>query len=367
MEEKDSIKELFNDRFKNFEADVDTSVWQNVESQIQSGVTSSAITFSKATIWIAGAAAVLSVVAIGYFATNSGTIDQENGITEVSIEEVSPEANTLEVIEQENSIKVSDSIDNSSEELTQANDNATQIKPIVVTDNKSEIDNTSTTESNENGVKESPETTNLESQTQTQENKVKAFTEIKPATPNEIVVEDQSTVMANPMGGVAPLKVSFSSLAKITKVKWDFDDGTTSNEVAPNHIYENEGIYFVTMIAETESGEVVMDKAIVEVLKPTSQVKKADESEISVPNVITPNGDGANDELIITVKNIKDFSISIFSVNGKLVYQSNDPNENWKGTNTQGNPVGQGTYYYLVNATGLDGNMFAPKGYITVR
>jgi len=110
-----------------------------------------------------------------------------------------------------------------------------------------------------------------------------------------------------------------------------------------------------------------MDKAVVEVKSPL--VKKEEvttRSQIRVGNVFTPNGDGEHDVFKVICTGMESFSMSIYSVNGQLVFQTENPQEFWDGTDIGGQQVPEGTYYYLINAIGEDQNIYAPKGYISV-
>ena len=71
---------------------------------------------------------------------------------------------------------------------------------------------------------------------------------------------------------------------------------------------------------------------------------------VSVPNVISPNGDGKHDFLLI--KNIEYFpnaDLEVFNQWGELVYKTSDPiHFPWDGTRN-GNPVDISAYYYILN------------------
>lgn len=70
---------------------------------------------------------------------------------------------------------------------------------------------------------------------------------------------------------------------------------------------------------------------------------------IEVPNVITPNGDGANDQLTLKVGEIDGFSMIILNRWGNVVYESADPTQGWDGTNREtGKPCSDGTYFYTL-------------------
>lgn len=378
MDKKDNIQELFNNRFSDFEADVDSQVWDNIQSELANtgGGSSTGVEksiFSNATTWVA-AVGVSAILGVGYVMFSDETITEEpiSSTETVSSKNMNSEESsdnvTVEFDASENKENIAESVtsdniaqtEDKEEAQTSYYENDTSSDPGVIYLEKvpASTGNSSTAKENSVNVTES-------------ENEVSStskIVEVEAATPNTVVMASQSSVLAMPMGGMAPLEVTFSTLAENpVKIKWDFDDGNKSEEVSPNHVYQSPGIYFVTMIAELESGEVVMDKAVVEVKpKVVNNETVLTHSEIKVGNVFTPNSDGDHDELVIICKGMQSFSMSIYSVNGQLVYQTENPSEYWNGTDQNGQQVEEGTYYYLINAIGEDQNIYAPKGYISV-
>lgn len=96
---------------------------------------------------------------------------------------------------------------------------------------------------------------------------------------------DQSTIIhvgtshwasfsQNTDSGCAPLTVNFynSNLNASTSV-WNFGDGGTSTQIAPSHVYNNPGIYTVSLIVTTSSGcidTVIHPNAIQAGIQPTA-------------------------------------------------------------------------------------------------
>jgi gliding motility-associated-like protein len=80
----------------------------------------------------------------------------------------------------------------------------------------------------------------------------------------------------------------------------------------------------------------------------TINVNKDFES-LKASNVLTPNNDGKNDKFII--QNIDLYPnnfLKIFDRNGKILYAKQGYANEWDG-NYQGNPLAEGTYYYILN------------------
>ncbi len=76
-------------------------------------------------------------------------------------------------------------------------------------------------------------------------------------------------------------------------------------------------------------------------------------SQLVVPNVFTPNGDGRNDEFRVMYRSIIEFECWIYNRWGKLVYHWTDPAKGWDGT-INGRPAAEGAYYYVIRAKGAD-------------
>jgi len=77
------------------------------------------------------------------------------------------------------------------------------------------------------------------------------------------------------------------------------------------------------------------------------------DSELKVPNVFTPNGDGINDEFRVQYKSIAEFHCWVYNRWGKLVYSWDDPAKGWDGT-INGRPAAEGAYFYVIRAKGTD-------------
>jgi gliding motility-associated-like protein len=81
--------------------------------------------------------------------------------------------------------------------------------------------------------------------------------------------------------------------------------------------------------------------------------------DLTIPNVFTPNGDGKNDEFVISGNGIKTFSIEIYNRWGKKEFESSEITHSWDGKK-----VTDGTYFYIINAENINGKKFNEKGYL---
>ena len=84
---------------------------------------------------------------------------------------------------------------------------------------------------------------------------------------------------------------------------------------------------------------------------------------ISGTNILTPNGDGRNDFLII--RNIDLYpnnEIKIYDIAGRIVYSRKSYDNSWNGT-LNGSPLAKGTYYYIIDFG--DGKL-KKKGFVSI-
>jgi gliding motility-associated-like protein len=66
-----------------------------------------------------------------------------------------------------------------------------------------------------------------------------------------------------------------------------------------------------------------------------------------LPNVFTPNGDGANEFFIpFPFRFVDRIEFKVFNRWGNVVFETNDPAINWGGNDLSGNALNEGTYYY---------------------
>lgn len=139
---------------------------------------------------------------------------------------------------------------------------------------------------------------------------------------------------------------------------WDFGDGTTSTETNPVHTYTAPGIYQVSLTAFGNNN-------CTDVITYAATIVAEINSMLYVPEAFSPNGDQINDFLEVEYSGLESFSIRIFNRWGEVVYQSNDPAENWDGK-VNGNIPASGVYVYVVNAKGADNKTYTFNGTVSL-
>lgn len=89
-----------------------------------------------------------------------------------------------------------------------------------------------------------------------------------------------------------------------------------------------------------------------------------------LPNAFTPNGDNQNDLFTpFPFCFIESVEFKVYNRWGQLVFETEDPNLNWDGTNLQGEDLAQGTYFYQCRVfeqrvTGIEQQPELLRGYI---
>jgi gliding motility-associated-like protein len=75
-----------------------------------------------------------------------------------------------------------------------------------------------------------------------------------------------------------------------------------------------------------------------------------DYADFEFPNVLTPNGDGNNDELDIEAmfKSCQEFNLKVFNRWGSMVYFGSKSSVPFGGNDSNGGPLGDGVYFYLL-------------------
>jgi gliding motility-associated-like protein len=84
-----------------------------------------------------------------------------------------------------------------------------------------------------------------------------------------------------------------------------------------------------------------------------------------LPNVFTPNNDGANDVFRMRGENINQIDMKVYNRWGNLVFETQDINEGWDGK-YKSKECEAGVYFYIANVTYKDGSGTLKKGNVTL-
>lgn len=130
-----------------------------------------------------------------------------------------------------------------------------------------------------------------------------------------------------------PIVLFTDSTSILLEHEWDFGNGVTSQEAKPSYQYKEYGDYLIK-VNVTDGQCVTTDSLLLPLRK------------LYVPNIVTPNNDGKNDNLIISgIENNGDWNLEIYNRWGKEVFRHEYYDNSWTGDYLE-----DGTYYYLLTA-----------------
>ena len=144
----------------------------------------------------------------------------------------------------------------------------------------------------------------------------------------------------------APLEVHFRANGLNAEYyRWRIYQGSqlllTRNDAEHRYTFMEKGNY--RAVVEVSNDHCVLDSVEFSI--------SVSESMLLVPNVFTPNGDGANDEFRVVYRSIKEFHCWVYNRWGHLVYEWTDPSKGWDGTIGK-RPAPEGAYFYVIRALG---------------
>lgn len=354
MKDNLNIEELFQKTFDDFQADVSPDVWANVQAGIGTGVAATTGVTAAVKIAMISGGIIAASVATWYF----GFYEPENTTEVATNTEVinTPEINVPNETN-ESLILVNDQNDPVILENKETIEKELANNKTVSNNGSSTIDNTKKeVVVNSNNTSGSEVVSNPNNQQVGDKNDkqtgVDAEDKNKPKVPSGRMELSQTNVYA-------PSTVTFNSNAINSKrVTWDFGDGTEAEGLEAKHIYAKPGKYSVKMKVFGE--ETSYEESQELVVKTKSGID-------NIPNVITPNGDRINDYFSIKSTEISTFFISIRDNKGNEIFNSNDQEFIWDGTDFEGNMVEKGMYTYIIIAEGNDGGVFKLPGQIYVQ
>lgn len=148
-----------------------------------------------------------------------------------------------------------------------------------------------------------------------------------------------------------------NSTISLDQWSWNFGDGNSSELSDPTHEYQFPGIYEVQVKTEDINGCEMTATKLIEVKKIVG---------VNMPSAFSPNEDGFNDTYYIGYNNLTTFNIKVFNRWGQMVFESDNPDFEWNGTDLSGVPVNEGVYVFVVQATDFDGQDITESRTVTL-
>ncbi len=111
---------------------------------------------------------------------------------------------------------------------------------------------------------------------------------------------------------------------------WTFGDEGTGDGPSPTHVYNNTGVYVITLTVFDNNGcrDTISKEIQVQILP-------------QVPTAFTPNHDNNNDLLFVKGGPFEKITFRVYNNWGELLFETNDQSKGWDGTkNGKDQPVG---------------------------
>ena len=121
----------------------------------------------------------------------------------------------------------------------------------------------------------------------------------------------------------------------------------------------------LTMLSGQQMAPAIDSTALTaeQILLIESMAADSVDSDLDVPNVFTPNGDGTNDYFEVSTDGTTVYEFTVFTRNGSRIYHSLSPRIFWDGNSTGGEELSEGIYYYVIEEEG-DSERFEKAGFI---
>lgn len=318
---ENELEDMFKKSFENFEAEVNPSVWKNIQTGLKGagvGVLAKMLLNKIGTnaiiAIVSSAATVVGTVLVMNYSGNKTEIPKP--ITEIPSKQIAQKPVPVAVDEAKKIV------------ATPVN----ETKKVVVDPTEKKPVNNQVTVSVKNKKLVQKE--------------LSAFSEDRIAS-----------ISSSCIGGAVPLIVNLSNIGTGKINKWSFNDGTKSIIGSnPIKVFDVPGLYTITLNAIDSDGKTAVDSLKIEVT--------GNSSLASMPSEFSPNGDGKEDVFTFTSKNIVNMNATVYDTKGNVVYDYTGINGKWDGTTLTGAKAKEGLYLYIVSATGADGKKLEAKGKI---
>lgn len=157
-----------------------------------------------------------------------------------------------------------------------------------------------------------------------------------------------------PATGEQPLIVNFTNTTTGgVNYVWNFGTGDVSGQFEPTYTFTGLGHFDVCLYADNGVG--CADTACSDIYVYVNSV-------LVIPNVFTPNDDNTNDIFTVKSTGIETLDAEVYNRWGEKEYEWHTVSGGWDGRTAAGVEAPDGTYYYVIHATGYDGKTYLEKG-----
>ncbi len=180
------------------------------------------------------------------------------------------------------------------------------------------------------------------------------------------VVDNEIKDNVDFLGGSAPCTLLFSSYVTdgVDHIEWQMSDDIDFKNILYRvmerdfeYTFTEGGIKYVRCVGSNVDGNCVVYGKTYTVNIGTSELK--------IPNIFSPDGDGINDEWKVAYRSILSYQCRIFDRHGHELFYCDNPAIGWNGR-YKNKLVKPGVYYYVINAVGSDGKHYKKRGDINI-
>ncbi|MEL6866089.1 MAG: PKD domain-containing protein [Bacteroidota bacterium] len=145
-------------------------------------------------------------------------------------------------------------------------------------------------------------------------------------------------------------------------LEWDWTFGNTGSSIIqnPSYTFPDTGLQIIQLVGTHFYGCTDTIQQVIDVVPKITYF---------MPNAFTPNGDGKNEGFRGGgfFRGIRNFTMRVFDRWGSVVYEANNPDEEWNGRHMNtGQALPTGVYVYRVQFTGPRGQPNEFRGFATL-
>jgi gliding motility-associated-like protein len=160
----------------------------------------------------------------------------------------------------------------------------------------------------------------------------------------------ESTVVLNETFGISELPITIEA-SESSSYTWTPNTGLSCYDCRSPQVNSDIGRTYSCLITSSSNACPAEELFIInfddDIVLP---------EDFKIPNVFTPNGDGIND--MLEIAGLPPFSsLLIFDRLGHELYSSEIYNNDWNGSDVNGNPLPEDTYWYVLILPGRTGRL----------
>lgn len=147
------------------------------------------------------------------------------------------------------------------------------------------------------------------------------------------------------------------------KYEWRFGDGSSSNDIRPDHVYAEEGRYDISLVVNDSQSGCESQKTL------QVDITPEENDFYDFANVFTPNGDGRNDLFRAVIPDkyrdvVSTRALKVYDRRGQLIYD-NEVTDGWDGTSF-GHVVPPDVYAFFIEIEIQDCKTVTHQGNVTL-